>query len=248
VSQPLFFFDVTRAARDPHLASLLHAFGCERWASRPLPTERPGLVLDYEGVRLFSPGIKPQYWHPGMAHLRLKRDHDPLRTALNCKAGDSVLDCTMGMGHDAMVLSAVGIRVTALEMCAPLLLYSNQGMWCYRPDLAQNISVRRTDYRTALAGYPDNSFDAVYLDPMFDQSAQELKGFTWSMMRHIGLANVRYTHADIEHAYRVARSSVVLKLSPTEPRPQLPSLPDCQLGGSRRVKFAKWRVNSLGLG
>lgn len=153
----------------------------------------------------------------------------------------------MGMGHDALVLSAVGVRVTALEMCAPILLYSNQGIWHYRSDLAQNITMRRADYRTALASYPDRSFDAVYLDPMFDQSAQELKGFTWSMMRHIGLADVRYTHEDIEHAHRVARSSVVLKLSPTEPRPWIPNLPECKLTGSRRVKFAKWTVNSMGL-
>lgn len=248
MQEPSFFFDVTRAARDPDLASTLEAFGCERWYTRPLPVDRPGLVLDYEGARLFCPDIKPQYWHPGMAHLRLKRPKDPLLSALDCKRGDAVLDCTMGMGHDALVLSARGLAVTALELCAPIALFTNLGMIHYRPDLARRIHIRRTDFREALAAYPDKSFDAVYLDPMFAKSAASLRGFTWSMMRHIGLADMRYTPEDIRHACRIARCTVLLKLSPMEPPPDISDIPEVGLVGSRKVKFAKWTLNEAGLG
>ncbi len=243
VKKPSFFFDITRSAREPEFAPLLEVFGCTRWLTRPLPTNQPGLVLDFEGVRLFSPETKPQYWHPGMAHLRLKRPQDPLISALGCAVGDSILDCTMGMGHDALVMSAAGCSITALETCAPILFFTNQGISHYRYELAQRIHMRRVDYREALAAYPDNHFDSVYLDPMFAKTTKSLRGFTWSMMRHIGLADARYTFSDIRHAYRVARSTVLLKLSPMEPLPEIPDLPQPQLVGSRKVKFAKWHIN-----
>lgn len=243
VPNPSFFYDITKSAREPELAPLLEALGCTRWLTRPLPQGQPGLVLDFEGVRLFSPQIKPQYWHPGMAHLRLKRANDPLISALDCSVGDAVLDCTMGMGHDALVLSAAGFQITALEKCGPILFFTNQGIAHYRHELSQRIHMRRVDFQHALAAYPDNQFEAVYLDPMFAKTKKSLRAFTWSMMRNIGLADARYTASDIRHAYRVARSTVLLKLSPMEPPPHIPELPPAQLVGSRQVKFAKWLVN-----
>ncbi|MGB0648175.1 MAG: class I SAM-dependent methyltransferase [Bradymonadia bacterium] len=237
-----FFYAVTDSARRPELSQLLEDIGCVHWKTRPLPSDRPGLVLDFEGLRLFTPDVKPQYWHPGMAHLRLRRKHDPLLTALDCQRGERVLDCTMGLGHDTMVMSNAGLQVTALEQCAPLTVFTNQGIHEYRPSLMKRIQMRCTDFKHALMIAQTDQYDAVYLDPMFDKNAHTLKGFAWSMMRKLGLSGERFSHADIRHAYRVARTTVVLKLSPLEKPPMIEGLPPPSLEGSRRVKFARWKV------
>ena len=102
--------------------------------------------------------------------------------------------------------------------------------------------MRCTNFKDALRIAHSNQYDAVYLDPMFDKNAQSLKGFTWSVMRHLGLQGERFSDADIRNAFRVARSSVVLKLSPFEKPPIIEGLPAPRLEGSRRVKFARWQA------
>ena len=58
-----------------------------------------------------------------MAHLRLKRAQDPLISAIGCNVGDTILDCTMGMGHDALVLSAAGCVTASLASSMTALAY-----------------------------------------------------------------------------------------------------------------------------
>ena len=146
------------------------------------------------------------------------------------------------MGHDTLVMSNAGLQVTAVEQCAPLIVFTNQGIHRYRPSLLKRIQMRCANFKQVLRNACNEQYDAVYMDPMFDNNAQNLKGFTWSMMRQLGLSGERYSPDDIRNAFRVARSKVVLYLSPLERPPLIEGLPPPTLEGSRRVKFARWRV------
>ena len=240
-----FFLGTTKAGDSVRLQLISEWLDCEPHVERPWPAARAGLVHDFEGWRLFSPSVKPQYWHPGMAHLRLKRPKDPLTDVINAPQQARILDCTLGMGHDAMVLSNAGYQVTGIEQCAPLLFFTNQGLLRYRPDLAGRITYRCGRFERCLTHYADGSFHSVYLDPMFEKTSKRLDGFTWSMMRTLGLSDTRYSQADIREAFRIASHAVVLKLSPFEPPPEIAGLPKATLCGSRRVKFAKWSHQAI---
>ena len=240
-----FFIGATKAGETINLTRTAEWLHCEPQFKRPWPTSHTGLVHDFEGWRLFSPTVKPQYWHPGMSHLRLKRPRDPLTDVIGAAEGARVLDCTLGMGHDALVLSNAGYRVTGIEQCAPLLFFTNQGLLKYRPDLARTMTFRCGRFESFLATSPPNAFHTIYLDPMFEKTSKRLDGFTWSMMRTLGLSDSRYTHDDIRNAFRIAEQQVVLKLSPFERPPLVDGLPTPLLCGSRRVKFAKWSRSSI---
>lgn len=235
-----FFVGATESAKDTDLTQLATWLDCEVVKTRPWPKGRAGLVTDFEGLRLFSPSTKPQYWHPGMAHLRLKRSKDPLVDIIGGKGDIRVLDCTLGMGHDSLVLSAAGFHVTAIEQCAPLLFFTNQGMVRYREDLARRTTFIHGKFENHLRELPENSFHSVYLDPMFQKTEKRLDGYTWAVMRTLGLSESRYTLADLVEAYRVTSHHLILKLSPFEPPPTVEGLPVAQLCGSRRVKYARW--------
>ena len=65
------------------------------------------IYYDAEGQKLF--------FHPNTAWLRALNGRDPLLEALACPAGASVLDATMGMASDSLVMQYFGYQVTALE-------------------------------------------------------------------------------------------------------------------------------------
>ena len=79
-------------------------FGLKVRMDRPLPNDEVGFVIEGCGVRLESPGKKGQLWHPGLAYRRIKHGVDALRKVLAIQSGDHVLDCTLGMGHDALAV------------------------------------------------------------------------------------------------------------------------------------------------
>lgn len=163
------------------------------------------------------------YFHPGMAHLRLKtlrrggRDH--LLDALGVSAGTRVLDCTLGMGADAIVESfgagAAG-EVTALEnnpVVAALIAHGLRTAEGEHPTAVaamRRVRVVCADYEDFLRAQPDDSFDAVYFDPMFRHPFTESAGIHPLRL----LADPRpVSPGAIREARRVARRRVVLKES-----------------------------------
>ena len=118
------------------------------------------------------------FFHPGMAHLRLKNlregKGDRMTEAMDLTEGANVLDCTLGMGADAIVAASVTkVKVTALEinpLLAELMRFSLKNFPAENEKLKtamENIEVITADYRDFLSVQDDNSFDVVYFDPMF---------------------------------------------------------------------------------
>ncbi len=163
------------------------------------------------------------YFHPGMAHLRLKNlrrgENDHLLRSLGISEGMRILDCTLGMGADAIVESfGAGTEgeVVALEknpVVAALIahgLQTSEGEHPATVAAMRRVRVVCTDYLDYLRAQAEDSFDAVYFDPMFRHPFTESAGI--HPLRF--LADPRPVSEEaISEARRVARSRVVLKES-----------------------------------
>ena len=162
------------------------------------------------------------FFHPNMAHLRLKnlrfgdgRDH--MSDAMGLCPGMSVLDCTLGFGTDAIVASYVtGTEghVTGLESSPLIAEITGYGLAHFR---AENYpiqeSMRRietipTDYLDFLRHAPDHSYDIVYFDPMFRYPLTESRNL--NPLRMVADHRPVSQEAVLE-AKRVARCRIVLK-------------------------------------
>ena len=178
-----------------------------------LVAKKGRLVLDTPGGELF--------FHPNMAHLRLKNlrmgEGDHMVSAMGLREGMSVLDCTLGLGADAIVASyAVGPggAVTGVEInpfVAEVIGYGLAHVLGDNYDMHEamrRIRVCRGDYMDFLREQPADSYDVVYFDPMFRHPLLESENL--NPLR--SLADHRPVSGEaVREALRVARRRVVLK-------------------------------------
>ena len=175
------------------------------------------LVLSTSRVTLWVDGAE-RLWAGGMGDLRLKRllsgeraTRDGLLDAAELRAGDAVLDATMGMGMDALVVAgAVGPTgtVVGLEASTVLAAMTSEGFRRHPSEAASRIVVEATDADTYLAQAPPRSFDVVLFDPMFrDARAQ---GPAFDLVRAFGDGRPLTTER-LLRARQVARRWVIVK-------------------------------------
>lgn len=160
-------------------------------------------------------------FHPNLAALRVKElavgGEDALVTAAGLEPGDRVLDCTLGLGADAIVAAQVtGERgeVVGLESQPVIAVLVDYGLRHYpvsSDSLAQAmgaVQVVCADYRDYLRRQKDRSFDVVLFDPMFRQTVTRSPALQSLKV----LANPEPLEPDsVREALRVARKRVVLK-------------------------------------
>jgi hypothetical protein len=163
-------------------------------------------------------------WSPGMGALRLKRlldrrdageedptTRDPCLDAAGLREGDLVLDCTAGLGADALVAAgAVGAtgRVVAVESSPALAAWLAEGLFRFPHEAAGRIEVRAADHAEVLEAAEERSFDVVVFDPMFRHGRAEPSGF--DVVRRLSDARP-LSAAALARARRVARRWVVVK-------------------------------------
>lgn len=161
------------------------------------------------------------FFHPNTAHLRIKNlrggDGDRLIDALKISEGSTVLDCTLGLGSDALVASfVVGLRgkVVALEinpLIAEIVRYGLKNFSEDSPhilDAMRRVEVVNADCKDFLKNCADNSFDAVYFDPMFRRPVKSSSGL--NPIRPLA-DNRPLTQEIIREACRVAKCRIVMK-------------------------------------
>ncbi len=168
-------------------------------------------------------GGEERRWSAGMGALRAKRlrlrsggnadptARDPFLEAAGLRDGDVVLDCTVGLGADALV-AAVAIgprgRVVGIESSPALAAWVAEGLRRLELEAARRIEIRSGDHAAALAALPERSFDVVLFDPMFRHARAEPAGFDFVRR----LADPRPLSPDVlSRARRVARRWVVVK-------------------------------------
>lgn len=161
------------------------------------------------------------FFHPNTAHLRIKNlrdgDGDRLIDALKISAGANVLDCTLGLGSDAIVSSFVAGKsgkIVALEINPLVAEVIRHGMKNFSDDsphildAMRRVEVVNADCADFLRTCADNSFDVVYFDPMFRCPVHASSGI--NPIRP--LADSRPLNAEtIFEACRVAKFRVVMK-------------------------------------
>lgn len=203
------------------------------------------LVVSEEGWTLQTPQ-GPLAYHPSMALIRIRTLRrggvDPMVEAMELAPGMSLLDCTLGLGSDAVVASfVVGDqgRVVGLESVPVLAALVARGLQAYQhrdPELVaamRRVAVRAVSYQVELPRLPDRSFDVVYFDPMFREPLWE----SASMVPLRAVADPQpLSPAALAEARRVARRRVVVKERPGSP--EFNRLGVRQVAGSPRGRVA----------
>jgi hypothetical protein len=163
-------------------------------------------------------GGAEERWNPGMGALRAKRlaigeqvTGDSFLAAARLRPGEAVLDCTLGLGADALVSSAaVGAagRVVGLESSPALAAWAGEGFRLLPGEAASRVEVICADHLVWLHAAPDRSFDVVVFDPMFRSARPGPPGF--DLLR--SLADPRpLSREALDRARRVARRGVLVK-------------------------------------
>ena len=164
-------------------------------------------------------------WHPSMAIPRFRRlmegGEDMLLSAAAITEGDRFLDCTLGLGADALIAAwAVGDsgKVLGLEASPVIALVAGWGIrneaWRYNrrkapmASAAGRIDVLNEEAGAYLQGQPDASWDVVYFDPMFRAPRNQSDGM--NSLRPFACYEP-FTAELLEDARRVCRKRVVLK-------------------------------------
>lgn len=171
---------------------------------------------------LFRIGMeKPFFFHPNSAAFRLKRmlngETDPLIEAAQLGIGESFLDCTLGLASDGIIASYVtgdSGKVVGLEGDPDIAFIAKCGLHTFHSNSTElteamkRIEVVHTDAVDFLKNQPDNSWDIVYIDPMFSAPIEESSNFT--PLRQVGL-KTSLTAEWMEQAKRVCKRRVVVK-------------------------------------
>lgn len=160
--------------------------------------------LDVNGNRLF--------FHPNTAVIRIKSQRDPLAELVG--TGKKVLDCTLGLAGDSIVMSSANNKVTALEHDPVIFEIVNKGLKQFDANddniqqAMRNIQPIYIDFERYLKEQSDNSFDVVYFDPMFIHAIAESQNINGIKSRQ---SNQPLTDDILCHAKRVAREKVIIK-------------------------------------
>lgn len=179
-----------------------------------------GVVVWKSSGPILYAGSQQFFFHPSMAKIRIgayrkQGTIDPLIRAAQANEGDSWLDCTLGLGADAIVAAYfTKSPVTGLESSPVVAAIIKWGMRLFRSEIiwlqepVQQITVMNIDHLPFLTQQPDKSYDIVYFDPMFRQPV--MKSQALSPLR--SLADPRaLTEDTLTQACRVARKRVVIK-------------------------------------
>ncbi|MGO0123346.1 class I SAM-dependent methyltransferase [Desulfothermobacter acidiphilus] len=161
------------------------------------------------------------FFHPGTALLRLHRwlrgQREALLQATALAPGDRVLDATLGLGAEALLLSfgaGPSGRVVGVERSAVIAWLVRDGLRelaasdSLLAGAAARIEVVIADHLDYLSQLPDDSFEVVYFDPFFRRPVAASVGMV--PLRLFGVSEPLRPEA-VAQALRVARRRVVLK-------------------------------------
>ncbi|MFM0854747.1 class I SAM-dependent methyltransferase [Streptococcus suis] len=118
------------------------------------------------------------FFHPDTAMLRIKSGRDPLLELVG-KDRQTILDCTMGLASDSIVLASAGHQVTALESSQLIHFIVSKGLKEFdsgKSEVNQAMKSIQTVWKDSLIylkEQADQSVDVIYLDPMFSHDITE---------------------------------------------------------------------------
>ncbi|MDR3601225.1 MAG: class I SAM-dependent methyltransferase [Desulfosporosinus sp.] len=221
---------------DSELQKRLHWFrqqpGCNWTLTRSDEEELSELTITRRGVCLTN-GTEQLAFHPSMALIRLinllRGGSDRYLEATQLKAGDTLIDATLGLGTDALIGAwAVGAKgsVLAIEQSPILAALVQDGLnhfqeiipnaknedkqatWLALAQASRQIKVCWGEHRELFRHIPSSSVDVVYFDPMFRHTRQQSDSI---QPLHRWSDHSPLDHEAVLEACRIARQRVVLK-------------------------------------
>lgn len=167
----------------------------------------------------------PLHWHPSMAVPRLRQiavdKPDIFLAASGLRAGQRILDCTLGLAADALVAAwAVGEEgaVLGLEASPVIAAITDWGLRRETSQfdskktpltaLSRRISVLAIEALDYLRMQETESWDVVYFDPMFRAANHQSAGI--NSLRPVA-CYAPFNQEMLTEAFRVCRRRVVLK-------------------------------------
>jgi hypothetical protein len=200
----------SRRGRDVEIArahELAATWGLTYVPRAELPHDARFLAVTRDGLRL-ELDRKPRAWHPAMLHaMRETGARHPLIRLTGATRGDTVVDCTLGLGTDARFLSEwCGTRVIGLEVSPAVAAWTAEGL----AGVGADVEVVLTDAASWLARQPSKSVDVVMADPMFPERPSGTAGNSLDPVRWLG----DHRPLDLawrDEALRVARKAVIVR-------------------------------------
>ncbi|HUX46555.1 MAG TPA: class I SAM-dependent methyltransferase [Desulfosporosinus sp.] len=206
--------------------------GCNWIITRSGEGNLPDLTITRKGVFLRN-GAEQLSFHPSMALIRLinllRGGSDRYLEATQLKAGDSLIDATLGFGTDALIGAwAVGEKgsVLGIEQSPILAAFVHDGLshfteiipnaknkdkqeaWDALGRASRRIEVRWGEHLEYLQQIPSRSVNVVYFDPMFRHTCKKsdsiLPLHRWSNHNPLD-------YEVVLEACRIARNRVVFK-------------------------------------
>ncbi|HEU4963962.1 MAG TPA: class I SAM-dependent methyltransferase [Bacilli bacterium] len=179
------------------------------------------IVLVCTDKAKLSIGDADFFFHPSMANTRIKRlrkgENDIVIDRTGARPGDTVLDCTLGLGSDSIVFAHVvgdSGRVIGTEASPIIATLVRRGLQELVSDIKEVTAAMRrvevvcADHLTYLRSLPDKSVDIVYFDPMFRKTVED--SVPIEPLRILG-DDSPLTEEAIQEAKRVCRRRIVLK-------------------------------------
>lgn len=167
---------------------------------------KEALTLEYQNGQSFS-------FHPDTAMLRIKAPRDPLLELVSSEKM-TVLDTTMGLASDSILMSYAGHEVTALESQPIIHTIVARGLQAFETGNAdinqamRNIKTVCVDALEYMMMQPDGAYDIIYCDPMFSEVITESENLSGLKP----LANYeKFTEEFLSECKRVARRKIILK-------------------------------------
>lgn len=175
-------------------------------ADKVLVVYQDKLILEQQNGQKF-------FFHLDTAMLRIKSGRDPLLELIG-PSKKTILDCTMGLASDSIVLASGGHQVTALESSQLIHFIVSHGIQDVDSGntlvntAMRSIQTKWIDSLTYLREQNSRSVDVVYFDPMFSQEIKESQNLA-------GLVEMadrsRLTEELLLEAKRVAKEKIVIK-------------------------------------
>lgn len=161
-------------------------------------------------------------------HQQLITKKHPLLSAIT-KQPSKILDAFGGLGKDGFILAHQHHTVITHEINPILFLLLSQALERYQSPL--NWSIHYGDVTTSLIA---DTYDIIYLDPMFDQDRTAKPKLPMQVIQKLSLDQ---PFTDWEKAYHVAKKRLVIKQHlKSPPNYHLPK-PSLQIKGKRNVRY-----------
>lgn len=177
------------------------------------------LVVYKEKVVYYNESGEQLFFHPDTAIIRIKNKNDALIDMI-AKVNQTILDMTMGLARDSIVMSYYGNKVTALEKNQMIHYIVSNGLKNFLTkdeklnEAMRNIQTYHIDSYEFLKLADTNAYDVIYIDPMFTNSIKYSTNL--QTISHLASKD-SLTAALLEEMKRVASKKIIIKAHNLDP-------------------------------